>query len=395
MQPIHTGSDEKHGTASPIRKEKRILNDVKLQQSKFKSESQKRNAVLHVLLAVYRSIDRELKSRHYGFYDAFMGKVMAAATARTKEQFLTELCRGCGVCTIQHGNNVVAALDMFIDEEFLQVVRDDIQYLMLMLRHAVQEKADPVFTADSPEQPNISFVKKFEWIPLIAANGIRGSMRRVVMRHFLESIGIEKGKYGVEKTMYHQLMTGGNITGRPAFEDIELREKYIKLCPMAGLLGSAIGTMTIQGNLKVCDLRPECKEHGTGSESFWQYISRDFGTRMDTSKVEKDIDVTGKPAAAKSANQMIYSYETLATGTPFTGMFVLTSTCPVQVSAFWFFIRMWKDYGYVGGKSAVGKGLLDIDVEIPAGAEDLYLQTIQENREAALEFFGDKIAADE
>lgn len=389
LQQIHTGADENHGTVTLLRREKRRLKTPVKFTSKFKSEQERRETLLTVLLAVYKSIDQDLKSSNYGFYDAYASKVLASTGVRTRYEFLTELCKSCGVRTIADKDNtaVMKAIDSFSDEELLQTIRSEHQYLMLMLRDRIQTKGQPNLFNQNDATPNLTFEKHFDWIPLIGGNSVRGVIRRIVMRDFLERIGVNKEAWGVEKDMYHQLMTGGNITSSTAFEDIELREKYIYLCPMIGLLGSAIGNMTIQGRMKTGALRPICKEHGNGDVSFWETISRAFGTRSDTSKTERDIYIEQVTTADKSANQMKYEFEVFNTGTLFDGDFVLVSEDEILISAFWYALKLWKEFGYVGGNSARGYGKMDFQIEIPEGAENKYLEHIEQVKDTALAFF--------
>jgi len=389
LQQIHTGADENHGTVTLLRREKRRLKTPVKFTSKFKSEQERRETLLTILLAVYKSIDKDLKASNYGFYDAYASKILAATGVKTRYEFLTELCKSCGVRTIVEKDNsaVIKAIDIFSDEELLQTIRSEHQYLMLMLRDHVQTKGKSDFFNQDNSASSLTFEKHFEWIPFIAGNSVRGVIRRIVMRDFLERIGVNKESWGVEKDMYHQLMTGGNITSSTAFEDIELREKYIFLCPMIGLLGSAIGNMTIQGSMKTGALRPMCKEHGNGDVSFWETIGRAFGTRSDTSKTERDIRIDQAETDDKSANQMKYEFEVFNTGTLFDGDFVLVSDDKTLVSAFWYALKLWKEFGFVGGNSARGYGKMDLQIDIPESAEKMYLEHIENVKNDALDFF--------
>lgn len=392
--PIHTGADESHGTTKLLRREKRqLLSPLKI-QSFFKTELQRRESLVSILVLIYKSIPKELKSSNYGFYDAYASRVVSATQVRTKYQFLTNICKSCGIRNIASFNNdkVLFELNKFDDNEFLSTIRDEHQYLMLMLRFIIQNDDYTSLFENQQSPQDIVFKKNFEWIPFIGGNSIRGIIRRLVMSDFLKRIGINKIEFGVEKDMYHQLMTGGNITTSTAFEDIGLREKYIHLCPMIGLLGSAIGNMTIQGKMKVGGLRPKCLEHGNSDVSFWEMISRDFGTRLDSSKIESEvnIDLPDQPSKEKSSNQMKYEFEVFNTGTEFDSDLILTSEDDLKTSAFWHCIKLWKEFGFVGGNSARGYGKIDIQINIPDKSNELYLSHLSANKKEALEFFGVK-----
>lgn len=391
LQQIHTGADENHGTTTLLRREKRKLKNKVEVKSKFKNESHRREHCLMILLSVYRSIDSDLKGKNYGFYDAFASKAVAATSVRTASQFLTKICASCGVRSLPSSDVqvVMNSLDMFNDDELLTLIRDEIQYLMLMLRDRIQTKGQANLFVDKKDEKEITFEKNFEMIPLIQGNSIRGLLRRLVMKDFFELISIDKEKEGVDKDMYHQLMTGGNITSSTAFEDIALREKYVMLCPMIGLLGSAIGNMTIQGKLKVGGLRPVCREHGNADYSFWETIGREFGTRLDSSKTETEIAINNSESE-RNADQMKYEFEVFNTGTIFDSDFFVTTNDEILISAFWRMIEVLKEFGYVAGNSARGFGKMDFQIEVPKGASQKYLDHIKKNKKECREYFVSK-----
>lgn len=379
LQQLHTGADENYGTVTMLRREKRKLKHPIEIESQFDSETERRVAIVSILEAVYRSIDQDLKRNNYGFYEAFASKVLTATCVRTKQEFLTELCKSCGIRILpdKHGKELLPLLERFGNDELLQVIRSEHQFLMLMFRAAIQGE---VLTFEGGKQETITFKKSFENIPFISGNSIRGIIRRLAMRDYCDRLGINS----IDKDMYHQLFTGGNITSSTSYEDIEKREQYIRLCPVIGLLGSAIGNMTIQGKMKVGALRPICTEHGNGEISYWELIGREFGTRHDSSKTETEIEIIGEHG---TPDQMKYELEVFNTGTEFDGDFILTSFDPLYVSAFWHIVGLWKDFGYVGGNSARGYGKIGVNIEIPENANQLYLDHLQVVREEAKEFF--------
>ena len=384
LQQIHSGADTKTGTVSELRKEKRRIQPITF-NSLFKDENQRRIALIDILLAVYERIDQSLKKSRYGYYEEFGNRVLAATGVRTKEQWLNDLCDSCGVGMIMD-KVVLDAIDLFQDMELLNMIRSEHKYIMLMFKYRVQE--GKYYESQNIKNGKLTFDKTFEWIPLVSGNSVRGVMRRLVMKDFFERIGIDKTSHGIPKEMYHQLMTGGNLTGSTAYEDIGKREQYINLCPMIGLFGSAIGNMTIQGRMKVGALRPKCVEHGNGTISFWETIGRTFGTRFDSSKSERSFElIEPENDNAKSANQMKYEMEVFNTGTLFDSDFILVSGDELLISAFWYALKLWKEFGYVGGNSARGYGKIDAQIDIPERAEELYLNHVESVKEDALVFF--------
>lgn len=390
-QPLHTGSDESFGTEKSLRREKVLLPEPVKFKSKFKSEIQRRNAVLNILLNVWKNIDWDNMSnmRIMNIYDEFSNKLLASTGVRTKEQFLNKLCEKWGIRSLTD-DSIIDLLDSFNDEELLETIRQEYQYLILLIRKRTKNKKNDVdeFSIDlNAEGSSIEFEKHFDTVPFISGNSVRGLLRRLVMKDFCDLTGLKK----IDKDLYHQLFTGGNLTNSTAFEDIEKRESYINMCPMIGLLGSAIGNMTIQGELKVGGLRLICKENGTGDKSYWELVDVTFGTRLDSSKTEKGIDVVG--ATGEEKNQMKYENEVFVRGSRFESVFALTSTSELLISAFWRAMKVYKEFGYIVGQSARDNGLVDIKIDVPDKSDQVYLDYLEKNKKDIQAYFSTDVSS--
>jgi CRISPR/Cas system CSM-associated protein Csm3 (group 7 of RAMP superfamily) len=303
------------------------------------------------------------------------------------------LLESCGIVVLADGSSqlVRETLDKFSDVEFLETMREEHQYLMILLREYVswyrsnegKQIGAQMSIWEQQTEPlieEIEFVKNFENVPYIGGNSIRGYLRRVMMYDYCKLVGVSK----MNKDTYHQLFTGGNITDSTGFEDIAKREKYIEMCPAIGLLGSAIGNMTIEGEMKVIGARLRCKENGTGDLSFWQLIEQNFGTRLDSSKREKEIEIVNN---TEQKSQMIYQYENFITGSIFDSAFVLTTTDELMLSAFWRMMKLWKENNFIGGNSARDSGMIEILMDIPENADAKYLEYISGKSEEIKEYF--------
>ena len=405
LQPIFTGSDENAGTIRTFRREKVLLGSPLVQTSAFQSEKERRQALVDVLDSVWHHIDFEGmdNSRKMKIWDEFSSKVLTATGVPNRVQFLNRLCHAFDIRSLSDVE-VADILEKFTDDEFLQMIRDELQYLILLLRRRRQEAKEifeagkkkesslSLFEEEKPERaeieevPALMFQKNFDWIPFLSGNSIRGILRRLVMRDFCKQAGIVR----LSKDNYHQLFTGGNITDSTRFEDIGHREEYIWMCPMIGLLGSAIGNMTIEGDLKVGCARPVCREHGNGEVSFWELLGIEFGTRRDDSKLETDIAIVALDEEAPTT-QMKYGYEVLVVGTRLTHQFVCTAEDSLGQSAFWRMLKLFKEQPFIGGLSAVGNGEVQLGYEVPEGSDREYLEHLSENREAIQEYFNAKI----
>ena len=393
LTPLFTGGDENNGTLRTLRREKRLLTNPVKFKSIFNNKIERTKALMNLVYPVYTNIDKNLKADNYGFYEAYANKVKAALATENKKQFLNKLLESCGIVVLADGSYqlVREALDKFSDVEFLETMREEHQYLMILLREYVswyrsnegkqigaqmsiwEQQSDPIIE-------EIEFIKNFENVPYFGGNSIRGYLRRVIMYDYCKLAGVSK----MNKDTYHQLFTGGNITDSTGFEDIAKREKYIEMCPAIGLLGSAIGNMTIEGEMKVIGARLRCKENGTGDLSFWQLIEQNFGTRLDSSKREKEIEIVNN---TEQKSQMIYQYENFISGSVFDSAFVLITEDELMLSTFWRMMKLWKENNFIGGNSARDSGLIDIAMDIPTNADAKYLEYITEKSEEIKEYF--------
>jgi hypothetical protein len=393
LTPLFTGGDENNGTLRTLRREKRLLTHPVKFKSVFNNKIERTKALMNLVYPVYTNIDKDLKAGNYGFYEAYANKIKAALATENKKQFLNKLLESCGIVVLADGSSqlVRETLDKFSDVEFLETMREEHQYLMILLREYVswyrsnegkqigvqmsiwEQQTEPLIE-------EIEFVKNFENVPYFGGNSIRGYLRRVMMYDYCKLAGVSK----MNKDTYHQLFTGGNITDSTGFEDIAKREKYIEMCPPIGLLGSAIGNMTIEGDMKVIGARLRCKENGTGDLTFWQLIEQNFGTRLDSSKREKEIEIVNN---TEQKSQMIYQYENFITGSVFDSAFVLTTTDELMLSTFWRMMKLWKENNFIGGNSARDSGMIEILMDIPENSDAKYLEYISAKSEEIKEYF--------
>lgn len=449
-QPIHHGGSQTMGTVKPFRK-KLVHVDSDGMISEFSTADERRKAMVVIFDAVWSSIDWEKvdSGRAYGIWDEFASKVQAAATgAQTRYQWLDRVCVAFGIRSI-NGSRIDALdlIEKFHDIEFSSMLRpgnSELQLLLLKLR-ALRKTAkengtagdvskisffSPKTTQDSTEK--LTFKKTHEFVPYIAGNAIKGTIRDLLGYDFYKLLdkhktgGRSREKWDLQEkegvlmftqSKYYQLFSGGTIDSSTAYIDIGARDSLIRLCPPLGLLGSAIGSGTIESTFLVSHLNPICVELRTGDHSFWDFLSVEFGTRTDDLKTEQNIVVLSeedtlrhqiekhhnggnekeaeryrkqldaKMKTESKPQQMIYEYEVLIEGTPLSGSFVCTSEKPLLQSVFWRALRLFKENAYLGGRSTVGNGLVVVDYEIPENADMLYLDHIEKNYEAMCEYF--------
>lgn len=382
--PLHTGSDVNAGTMRTLRRQKCVLANPIEYESKIGKEKV-HNAILQILLGVWYAIDWDnIKgTRIMTIWDEFANKLLAAARSANKYQFLETLCRSWGIESITN-KNVLNSMNLLNDFELLDTVRNESLYLILSLRalkDEAKEKKDETgqLTFDlEPVKPKeaIESVRRTEdYIPCISGNSIRGRLRRLAMDDFCKTIGVEN----LNKKTYHTLFTGGFLDQSTQFEDFDKLEEFVSNCPMIGVLGSAIGNMTIEGDMMVGWAYPICRERGTGDKSYWQYLDTVFQTRHDSSKTEKEIDLVGDEK--EGAQQMKYEYEVFAPSTLFEHRIACTSNQPLIISAFWHLLTLFKNNPFICGQGAVGNGEIDLtNLDVPDGANQAYVEYIESKK---------------
>lgn len=401
--PLHTGSDVNAGTMRTLRRQKCILADPVVYTSRLTDE-QRRDAVLQVAFGVWRTIDwKQIKgARLMGIWDEFANKMLAAARESSKYKFLEKLCRLWGIESITD-RNVLAAIDALSDYELIDTVRNELMYIMLKMRTVRDsakeakkeaETAEGFFDFSKEKETKVQFFDPLsielgeereiqridDEIPCISGNSIRGKIRRLLMYDFCQRTNIKR----LDKRVYHTLFTGGFLDQSTKYEDLDKMDLLITKCPAIGLLGSAVGNMTIEGEMKIGWAYPLCRERGTGEKSYWEYLDTVFQTRHDSSKIDKEFELTGED----QTQQMKYEYEVFADGTPFEHRIVCTSHDPLLLSCFSHALKLFKENPYIGGMGSVGNGEIAIEWDdAQLGSSDEYCQYIDSNNEDIKEFW--------
>jgi hypothetical protein len=390
IEPLVHGSDNNTtGNKRLFRRERYKLPKPERIESKFDDDVQRRHAALCILYGVYKSIDSKLKSDYYGYYEPYHANIVAATHNRTRFEFLNQLCESCGIRAINEREiiPITLALERFSDVELMYTMQRETQYLMLLLRDYIKNDGRPSLSDRNTDAPKRFFEKQFDDVPFISGNAIGGTLRRLAIRDFFQRIGYNSETMGVDKTIYHELMTGGNISESTGTLNLDKKEKIINLCPPVGVLGSALGNMTTTSFIKIGSLRPECAELGfTDSPSYWELLGNNFGTRNDTSKTELEIFINDD-SNNRNADQMIYYTEVLNAGTVLRGDMVLATDNEILVSCFWHMLLLWKQFGYIAGRSARGYGRVEVDFEVPENSNALYLEHLNKIKTEALNHF--------
>lgn len=131
-------------------------------------------------------------------------------------------------------------------------------------------------------------------LPYYAGNAIRGRIRDLLADHFLAALGLPASRTqpAVALWFFYALYSGGaleeqsdatkalkkQIGDHGAVRAMGIRD-FRGMLPALSLLGCALGNRVLPGRCQVADLRPICREWGTGDRPVaelltWEYLTR-------------------------------------------------------------------------------------------------------------------------
>jgi len=381
--PLHTGSDNNFGTSKMLRRQKVILKNP-IEYFSVSDNVDKRKIIINILYIIYKSIDfSKIKGKRLmRIWSEFHSKVLKASMVNDKVKFFTNLCNFWDITSIrkEFNENLSLYMDMINSYDLLTIVRNELNYMILKLRgHIAKEEFFIDISVDGDETGAIGKSQICTDIPCISGNSIRGVMRRLVMRDFLDMIELKQ----IDKSNYHMLFSGGVLNQSTKYEDIDKRRKLLDFCPMLGVFGSAIGNMTISGLMGVGFAYPICMEMGNSDRSFWEYIDMIFQTRLDDFKIMDDND-------NKDAIQMKYEYEVFIPGTSFSHSFKFIESDELLNSAFWRAIKLFKQNPHIGGMFSVGNSEIDLSgLVFSEESDQIYVDYVISNKLKIKEFFNE------
>jgi len=255
----------------------------------------------------------------------------------------------------------------------------------------------PIYHGGNEKTGNVVLLNRLRFIvggkpvdvPVISGNQIRGRLRRLLARDFLQLAGYELdlGQKRHQK-LYHTLFAGGVLTEVEEEEsgvvDLNLKSRLVRYVVPIRLFGASYGNQMVEGRVLVGFALPICREladfTGVDSDvSFYQLITRAFQTRRD------ELRVGGGEGEEDEAVQMIVEYEVFAPGAQFFHELVLEAEeegLALDLSALYRAVGLWQEEPYIGGKSSAGFGRLKIEYQWPSGASDqAYLEHVEKNRD--------------
>lgn len=229
-------------------------------------------------------------------------------------------------------------------------------------------------------------------LPYYSGNAVRGQLRDLLADDFLARLGLPVSRQmpALHLWFFYALYSGGAlaesselpVAARKFFGDHgahrpEAYRQFRALLPGLSVLGCAIGNRILSGHCAIGDLRPRCREWGTGdlpaADLFvWEYLTR----RED---LESHVDHTG----------MIAYTEALRAGTILDGGIDYgDAITDLERAALGHGLALLQARGYLGAENRRGLGRVRIEVTgAPDGAP--YVAHLAAQRETILAFLRD------
>ena len=222
-------------------------------------------------------------------------------------------------------------------------------------------------------------------IPVINGNAIRGVLRRMAFADFLNRVNyaLDVSKKSGQR-LYHAFFSGGALEtvdeSSSGVIDLKFKKKVVENIPPARLFGFSYGNQIIESKLKIGFALPICRElkdylpnSVSSTVSFYDLLSQVFQTRRDELRVEREED--------EHAVQMLVEYEVYSPGTRFYHEIRIEDPDPIDKACLSHIISLWIEKPYIGGKSSVGLGEIEINYDT-AGLGDgtPYLNFLEEKK---------------
>ena len=252
----------------------------------------------------------------------------------------------------------------------------------------------------------------YEEVPIISGNSWRGQLRDCGMRAMLDDLAhaLHLPNITLSPAAFYLLFSGGALTkdsGRGL--DMDMARKLRSLIPLLSVFGGAVGRQIMEGKLTVGKIVPVCRETAHllpvalrdsphAQTSIYDHLSIEHYTRMDDAKREtlagrylppaaqtlmeapktkavlnkrtgETEDVADSPGVAQ---QMRYGFETFAAGTIFSCSISLRYVSDLEFESMIMALRAWSEHPVIGGRSASGLGLVELQFPGWAAVQPLW-----------------------
>lgn len=227
-----------------------------------------------------------------------------------------------------------------------------------------------------------------ESVPVISGNSLRGQLRDLLARDFLDRLSEDDESTQVSDTLSNALYSGGSLERTAGAGKLNRRmlNGIREHIPPLSLLGTAIQDQMIEGRVDVGQLLPVAVETNayTGRDSdlsVFEFVDETFYTRQD--------DRVGGKQEGEDAQQMKYDIEVLVPGTKLHHDLTLrTGHTDIEAACLGHAFELFAERPVLGGMSSRGLGKVDFDYgDLPDGQP--YRDWIDNNRDDIREFVAD------
>ncbi|MFA4871296.1 MAG: hypothetical protein WC623_24065 [Pedobacter sp.] len=228
-------------------------------------------------------------------------------------------------------------------------------------------------------------------LPFYAGNAMRGQMRDLLADHFLKAMGLTLRRDNPPCSLwfFHALYAGGaleenatqlKVLGQKMGANGVIRGagvyEFRNYVPMLSLLGVALGNRILSGKINVGDMRPCCREWGTGENPSaslfeWTYLTR----REDHENHESGDNAS-----------MIANSECLKSGTILLGGIDTSDhLTEIEMSCLGMGLKLLQEKGYLGAENRRGFGQVKLEVT-NCPDEDIYVEYLRDNKENIIKY---------
>lgn len=227
-----------------------------------------------------------------------------------------------------------------------------------------------------------------ESIPVISGNSLRGQLRDLLAKDFLDRLSGEGDVLEISDTLSNALYAGGSLERTAGAGKLNRRmiHNIRDHIPPLSLLGTAIEDQMIEGRVDVGQLLPIATETEsyTGREaekSVFEFVDKTFYTRQD--------DREGGRQEDEDAQQMKYDVQVLVPGTRLHHDLTLRSGhTDLEAACLGHAIELFAERPRLGGMASRGHGTVDFEYDDLPDAEP-YREWIAENRNDVRDFIED------
>lgn len=228
-----------------------------------------------------------------------------------------------------------------------------------------------------------------EDIPVISGNSLRGQLRDLLARDFLDRISPDDDPVEVSDTVSAALYSGGSLERTAGAGKLNRRliHNIREHIPALSLLGTAIEDQMIEGRVDVGQLLPIAAETQSFTDresdhSVFKFVDETFYTRQD--------DRVGGRQEDEDAQQMRFKVQILVPGTRLHHDLTLrTGHTDLEASCLGHAFELFAERPRLGGMASRGHGTVDFEYDggLPDG--DLYREWLADNRADVREFVAD------